>query len=378
MLVAKSGAVPWLIKLLRSSDADCREQSVWCLGNIAGDSPMCRDGVTSSGMLQPLLELLSSPDAKISMMRNATWALSNLCRGKSPAPNWEAIKPAVPVLAKLILSADPETVADALWALSYVTDGDNQKIQAVCDTGALRRLVELLAHAKTSVVTPALRTVGNVLTGSDRQTQLALDSGLLPHLATLLRSPKESIRKEAAWSVSNVTAGTQSQIQLAFDANILPAVLHVMTNGDAKSKKEATWAIANACSGGSASQLHYIIKQGALPPLVKALEQHDARITCVALDALSKLLACDGRVAGFVEEAGGLDIIEDLQNHDNTEVYEKALKIIETYYGEDEDEDAGGEQPVSGAIVPSTQQGLSFNFGAAAPAAVPAAGGFNF
>lgn len=64
-------------------------QAVWALGNIAGDSPKCRDYVLGFNALQPLLEQLNTSQ-KISMLRNATWTLSNFCRGK-PAPNFAVV-----------------------------------------------------------------------------------------------------------------------------------------------------------------------------------------------------------------------------------------------------------------------------------------------
>ena len=64
-------------------------QAVWALGNIAGDSPACRDLVLNNGALPPLMEQLQE-HSKISMLRNATWTMSNFCRGK-PQPNFEQV-----------------------------------------------------------------------------------------------------------------------------------------------------------------------------------------------------------------------------------------------------------------------------------------------
>ncbi|KAE8703591.1 Importin subunit alpha-1b [Hibiscus syriacus] len=177
-VVIDHGAVPIFVKLLDSPADDVREQAVWALGNVAGDSPKCRDLVLSHGALVPLLAQFNE-HAKLSMLRNATWTLSNFCRGK-PQPSFEQTKPALPTLERLIHSNDEEVLTDACWALSYLSDGTNDKIQAVIEAGVCPRLVELLLHPSPTVLIPALRTVGNIVTGDDMQTQCIISHQALP------------------------------------------------------------------------------------------------------------------------------------------------------------------------------------------------------
>ena len=50
-------------------------------------------------------------------------------------------------------------------------------------------------------------------------------------------------------------------------------------------------------------------------------------------------------MAAMVEECGGLDKIESLQNHENVEIYKLAYEIIEQYFSDDAEEDAEVEPP---------------------------------
>lgn len=87
---------------------------------------------------------LLSKANKITMTRNAVWALSNLCRGKNPPVEFSKVSPCLPVLSRLLFHTDADVLADSCWAVSYLSDGPNEKIQAVIDSGVCRRLVELL------------------------------------------------------------------------------------------------------------------------------------------------------------------------------------------------------------------------------------------
>lgn len=121
----------------------------------------------------------------------------------------------------------------------------------------------------------------------------------------------------------------------------------------------------------------YLVGQGCIKPLCDLLVCPDPRIVTVCLEGLENILKVGeaekslgntGDVnlyAQMIDDAEGLEKIENLQSHDNNEIYEKAVKLLETYWLEDEDE----------TLPPGDGAQPGFGFGNELP--VPS-GGFNF
>jgi importin subunit alpha-6/7 len=346
--VIEAGAVQLFVGLLGSPNDDVREQAVWALGNIAGDSPKWRDFVLSHQVMAPLLKCMHTA-RRLTMLRNSTWTLSNLCRGK-PAPKFELVRSCLKTVARLVYSTDDEVLTDTCWALSYLSEGSNKKIQAVIEAGVCKRVIELLSHPSHAVQTPALRTIGNIVTGDDFQTQVIIDSGAIPCLIVLLRSARKTIQKEACWTLSNITAGNRPQIQRVIDDGAVTPLIYLMRHAEFDIKKEACWAIANAISGGSNGQIHSLVEKGIIKPLADLLGLDDVRIESVALEAIETILNAGKQLAeregyprnkycDLLEAADAVEKIEDLQNHPNEAIYAKSNSILENHFDTDVAED---------------------------------------
>lgn len=342
--VVLAGAVEHFLRLLDSPQQNVCEQAVWALGNIIGDGPQCRDLVISLGVVEPLLKFIR-PEIPMSFLRNVTWVIVNLCRSKEPPPPIDTIQKLLPALAFLIQNMDTNILVDTVWAISYLTDAGNNIIQMVIDGGFVPYLVPLLGHSEVKVVTAALRAVGNIVTGTDHQTQEVLDKDALKYFHALLNHPKAKINKEAVWFLSNITAGTQGQVQAVIDNGLMSQVIHLLSRGDLATKREAAWCVNNLSLSGNKEQVAYVLQQGAIEPLCQALSIDDPQVLVVVMDALSNILKLAAStdedllsVTSQIEECGGLDKIEELQNHRNEEIYKLAFDLIDKYFTEDGEE----------------------------------------
>lgn len=150
-----------------------------------------------------------------SLLNNAIWCLSNLCRNK-PAVKQEVIKPALPVINDLLrkLKNGDECLVDVCWMIANLTDASEMNIQVVLDSIDWRPLLKLLDNR--IYTKPALRALANISTGGDGSqiTNKLVKLGIIGLLAKLLDNPKKSIRKEVLRLLANLTAGIQHQIQV--------------------------------------------------------------------------------------------------------------------------------------------------------------------
>ncbi|XP_017416788.1 importin subunit alpha-1a [Vigna angularis] len=337
------GVIPPLVNLLSCTDDNIKEQTVGALGNIAGDSVSNRDLILNHGALLPLLSQLQ-PHSRLSMLRHASWCLSNLLRGK-PSVDLEEVRPALPVLQRLVHFDDDEVVQHTCWALCYLVEGPINSVQAVIELGVCPKLVELLHHPSGKVTLPALQALGNIAAGDDVQTQIVLDSRVLPSLHQLLmKEYKKRIFREICWIITNITGGSRSQIQAVVDANVVPLLVEVLYIADFEVKKSAAWAICNVSGAGTKENVRYLADQGCIKGLCELLASPDPKLLLMCLQGLENFLKVgkDDQsednvfVAKVMECDGVYEKIHNLLASGNKDITNVAWRLCERIWNENE------------------------------------------
>ena len=403
--VVNAGAIKPLVDLLNHCDPKVREQSAWCLGNIAGEGPGLRNRIlnessaiqslyvfqstrffsflVSYALYRNLCEIsnflffifflfqkytvhflcslvnLAHPE-NLSLLGTIVWTISNLCRGKPAPPTTLTAGVIYPLVSLLDRPITEDIMIDVIWAISYLSDGDDQQIELVISSGVTSKLVKLLEY-DFKCKKPIIRTLGNFVSGSDSQTQVVLDSGILNQLADLLASPSKEVRKESCWLASNIACGNHEQItKLVRRKKALHQLIANATHDRWDVRKEALWALAHICMSGNRTHALTLVRADGFEPLIAvlALENADIALLVAVLDAIKNVFEANHQHQRLFEEHNGIEYLEELQKHPSDIVYQKVVVLIENYLGVADEEDEN--------LAPETTESGLFGFGFAA------------
>lgn len=123
---------------------------------------------------------------------------------------------------------------------------------------------------------------------------------------------------------------------------------------------------------GSQSQIELLVEKGVIEPMCDLLAVTDPQVIQVVLDGLNNILKSGGGmnyqpIATMIEQCGGLDKIEALQNHENEDIYQLAYDIIDKYFSDLDDGD-DSLAPAQG------ESGFQFSSSSNPPSNVPSQG----
>lgn len=124
--------------------------------------------------------------------------------------------------------------------------------------------------------------------------------------------------------------------------------LQNLTSPDMNVRKNAALAILNSISNGNQQKNLQFISPDYINAFCNLLTCADPQLIAAGLQVLDLLLQLGSddaelkhsrnACARFIEACGGLDKIEMLRHHENEDLYEKAMRILETYFADEVEE----------------------------------------
>ena len=161
--------------------------------------------------------------------------------------------------------------------------------------------------------------------------------------------------------LSNIAAGNQDQLkQLMNTPDLVTKVLvQLSSSAEWDVRREAAWVVSNIATSGSKENVMKLVEYGAIQPICELLDVGEVKMVLLAIESIQAILNAgldNEKIVQLIDEAEGIEKLETLQQHENTEIYEKVVKIIEKYFN-------GEDAPESENIKPSfDSQSYSFGF----------------
>lgn len=334
------GALPKIWNLLDCPIVEIKSQTIWLISNLVSDSPKIRDTLMEYKIFDKILTIIAGTNNE-NYINMSVWCISNFFRVK-PIPNNDICNKVFKIMARAVIintNNDEDFVEDACFFFSVVTRKYKEFNQEMIDTGLLEKIINFLEIKKKNIILACLRIIGNLASSDNaNHTQKLIDLGVLDKLKYTLFNENISVRKESAFILSNITAGTQKQIETVIEQNFLQILYKIYNNDNPKVKKEAIIAIANMTLVENDNYMKKIFEDNILMIILELIKNNDPFLIIVGLEMINNIFAFGekkGRkkeIQNEIEKIGMMDILEKLQMHENQNVYEKTLIILETYF----------------------------------------------
>ena len=250
------------------------------------------------------------------------------------------------------LSISGQILTDALNSFQHLVDiaDDPQLLQMLMNQKLIEKVISICVPGNHEMSDQqseiALKTVGSILSCNESKVvDIMIQKGVLDKLndALTLNQSGENI-KHCLWPLSNITAGTEEHI-LAFvnHPNLMNQIYFFLRSTNRNIKREALWVLCNLINTTTSEAIqHHVASYNNfefIPEMVDCLktipslanEILEAFDQLFKLDISTPLYGIDKMTYKF-EINHGVDILEQLLNHQNAEVSHWANKINQTYF----------------------------------------------
>jgi len=304
MAVVEAQGIECILSLLDLRDIAVLEQSIWILGNIAGDGTNARDICLQKGVLQRLIRLaqnyqqLTSMTTEVPPNRRLIASVSldvadgdrRIISHSSPeirsAPQSAANGGLLSTNGSMSgrgapwLSLPLSFQRNLVWTVSNLVRGKPQPrwTDVSC---VIPVILMYLECPDIEVLTDTCWALSYLSDGCNDHIQSILDLSSLSnvdisqYLVAFLDKKSMNVLVPALRTCGNIVSGSDHQTQQIIDRGLLTKLKRLLCHPNHSVKKEAIWTVSNI-TAGNPNQIQCVIDHGLIEPLVDILTDYHA------------------------------------------------------------------------------------------------------
>jgi importin subunit alpha-1 len=320
----------------------CIVEMIILLENIVDNSKFARDEVINSNLLTEVMTFLECDTINLDICQNIISLLSNVHKIAYDEPSDYLVERSARTVTKLIIRVDDlDFKLECLRTLSNISNSFYPNIHIII-VESVGTIINLMATDNDdNIKAAAITTFGNLASAKDSLVvDRMVEMGILEIIGKTLDKSHFNLKRKALWCLSNIAAGTKNQIYQLYKAGLLKRVIDYIRDSNLVLVTEAVWCISNCVSGADCDTLIKIFENlDLMDSLVFIFEKtQDEKILTLVLEALKIVFHNDDimfdRYVGEFIMKGGVDILEALKVHKNTDVVKGAEYILDNFFTE--------------------------------------------
>lgn len=346
-VIAKAGALPLLIQLLREGAA--QKRAATALGKLAQGNPQIQTELMNSGGIPPLLSLLSGRNVEAKV--EAASAVAEMARDH--LGNQTAIVKAGgigPLLGLLATSGrgSVEVQSQGMNALAQLARENRDNQDQIAKQGGIEPIVGRLNESSATVQSFAAFAIMEVARSNEFNRRSVVNHGGVTYLATLMKqSPNAEVKAEVAGALWSLSEDPEIKAVIA-NANTVPPLVTLLGIGNERARYHASHALASLGRDNNSIQVE--ITRMLLDLLSSGSRDAQTR----AAWALRALVEENPTAHQVIADAGNPSLLVDLLRTGIPEAKEYSLWSLSLSIAPENQavvQEAGGVEPLISHLV---------------------------
>ena len=315
--------IEFFISILRTEGSELVEYALMGLFNFAAESEDVFISIMEKDFLGHLQRILKD-FYKEKILLIYCWGLLNLVHFESHLSLTQS-QIILDLCEKLLKFPNVDVKSKAFHVIANLIRSDNDKIELFLNSSSVLILYDEIQNPGCQ--TEIIRICSNICSGTNSQTQRILDKGLLDLLWASVNSDNNELPYFIYFALSNIAGGSIEQLKLLTSHPIFYSSFNGLLSPNDKVKIESSYIVKHYLTHATEQMKSNLLNAQFVAGIITALQYPDPLFICNLLTVFEEFIKVKGKQDFYLNEYD--KVVEQLETHQNPQIYEKCLKILD-------------------------------------------------